>query len=804
MAESGRSLYTPEMRKAPFLLLALALPAAADPPVGEKETGTTTGPARRGNETGPGGLPSGPGARRPPLTSAPGKNAPAAHVPEQEGVPLKGAAPEKTGTVNDDESGVARRDSEKKARESARKLADALKVSPPPAAQELPPAKTVQNRPADNGPRTREGLDLVAAASTGFAPFYREAGLRAARGPDGTLELVDQDGSPATPLAVERLRRKIDAEPRALIRRPDLYRVIPADDYKNLVAKLALPGAHESPAFRHIGRSERDFIWTRSCARVSGECNPHAVEREYKEKQEVAPETLRNVAANLGRGGFDGAQPKPELAAQPQAQPPSGWLKGLTQAWSLLRVPPERTRELGLQRLQEAKELTDDGSPGFWFRRAALNISGKTALLKAALSDSGNWSPAALTRARAESLAAEHESLSKKLRDEPGFVNAWALGNFYYKLANPAHAAAQTIAVGVVNDLTQAKDAVIELNEKRDAARALDLTVALGKVGLNFVGLGAGAAIRQAGTRAASTVLHAVEVNAAKTFRSVTVEIVPQRAVFPAGYLERAGEQLRRHGFSDEGFAQALRGRQDFELKFDGAPKEGFALWLHNRQARGNDVKVFVNDAAFEFQPAEIAAFASKDKVYLRSRFLQDLDKGREHGGHELIHVLNVARCRKYGGSFCSRLFEFRAATAESGHIGPWKKNPEFYGRYWRADEYEAYNAGLRVRRKNNPALMTDDALRQDAEIVKNTQEAIQDFKIAQREYLRSARAALTDAPRAVKIKDGYAAYEFKLKDGRPLRLSLPLPPEHVTEPQARQFLLEMIDRRLFALREQP
>lgn len=93
----------------------------------------------------------------------------------------------------------------------------------------------------------------------------------------------------------------------ALEKRPDLYSFVAPDQLRRLKSAVAGPGGAESPHFKHMGVDARtDIAYTKSCAKVSGDCNPHAVELRYKKDDKVSPETLKVV--------YDAMTPE-ELAA---------------------------------------------------------------------------------------------------------------------------------------------------------------------------------------------------------------------------------------------------------------------------------------------------------------------------------------------------------------------------------------------------------------------------------------------------------------------------------------------------------
>jgi hypothetical protein len=87
------------------------------------------------------------------------------------------------------------------------------------------------------------------------------------------------------------------SDPLALIRRPDFFSVIPRARYAHLKTAYVSGAERREPAFRDIilTLGERDFAWSRSCDRISGECNPYAQEAFYRKNEQVSPETLTAI-----------------------------------------------------------------------------------------------------------------------------------------------------------------------------------------------------------------------------------------------------------------------------------------------------------------------------------------------------------------------------------------------------------------------------------------------------------------------------------------------------------------------------
>lgn len=175
--------------------------------------------------------------------------------------------------------------------------AEALKAALPSADAGAMP--DVTGAPAAAKPRGGDAgaawpQELVLAARGAYAPAFAAAGLKLAA--DGRT-IVRLDGSPASPDDLTRLRRQIDAMPRALERRPDFFGVITPERFNGLKQ-----GYHERPelaqtVYKHVGPTEgdRDLVHTASCAKVSGDCNKNVERPAYHKGDYVAPEDLNRM-----------------------------------------------------------------------------------------------------------------------------------------------------------------------------------------------------------------------------------------------------------------------------------------------------------------------------------------------------------------------------------------------------------------------------------------------------------------------------------------------------------------------------
>lgn len=141
--------------------------------------------------------------------------------------------------------------------------------------------------------------DLSLASAGAHGESFRAMGLSVRSGPDGRAHVVHKDGRPAQDSEVAELRRRISAEPAALTRYPSFFKAISRERYDSLKNSYGSP--ETKTAFRDVALSPaaRDFLWSRSCSRVSGECNPHAVASSYKKGDYVPPSDLNNIWEDL-------------------------------------------------------------------------------------------------------------------------------------------------------------------------------------------------------------------------------------------------------------------------------------------------------------------------------------------------------------------------------------------------------------------------------------------------------------------------------------------------------------------------
>ena len=208
-------------------------------------------------------------------------------APSAERAAAPGAAEEEHAAGAVSQRASARR----KAADRAREMARSLKPSAAPAVKEsLPAAKEAREA------TEAAGRALLLAASGPYRAAVTDAGLKLGRDPSGAQRLERADGTPATDSDLRRLSERIAGEPKALVRRPDFFGVVPREDYAALKADLAM--RPDRPQYRDMESSRpegRDIVWSRSCDKVEGDCNPAAAESHYGKGTEVSPETLRGV-----------------------------------------------------------------------------------------------------------------------------------------------------------------------------------------------------------------------------------------------------------------------------------------------------------------------------------------------------------------------------------------------------------------------------------------------------------------------------------------------------------------------------
>lgn len=154
-------------------------------------------------------------------------------------------------------------------------------------------------------PRTAK--ELVLAAHSGFGGSFQALGLKAGQGPGGEPAVLRKDGGLATPAEVAALRARIDAEPAALLRRPDFFEALPRERYQSLRRDYASRPELRGTSFMDVGATarERDFVWSSSCDRLSGACNPNSAQPSYRRGQDVSPEDLNRIWSDINKEDED-------------------------------------------------------------------------------------------------------------------------------------------------------------------------------------------------------------------------------------------------------------------------------------------------------------------------------------------------------------------------------------------------------------------------------------------------------------------------------------------------------------------
>lgn len=127
-------------------------------------------------------------------------------------------------------------------------------------------------------------------------PIPAGAGARIGPAVPGTRE-----GSPAPAAPLNDFRDRPSSEPEALSRYPSFFSVISRERFADLKMAYGAPGTQQ--AFRDIARSPaaRDFLWSRSCSRVAGDCNPYAAATYYRKGDYVPPTDLDEIWKSLSK-----------------------------------------------------------------------------------------------------------------------------------------------------------------------------------------------------------------------------------------------------------------------------------------------------------------------------------------------------------------------------------------------------------------------------------------------------------------------------------------------------------------------
>jgi hypothetical protein len=148
----------------------------------------------------------------------------------------------------------------------------------------------------------KTGQEFLLASVSGFKEPFDSMGLRVGAGPGGGLAVMHGDGTLASDQEKAELARRISQEPKALMKRPDFFDVLPRDQFEGLKKSYGEQALQSQEDFKHIGMTERhrDFQWSASCTRGLGSCNRNAGEKSYHAKDYVPPEDLRRIAVRQG------------------------------------------------------------------------------------------------------------------------------------------------------------------------------------------------------------------------------------------------------------------------------------------------------------------------------------------------------------------------------------------------------------------------------------------------------------------------------------------------------------------------
>lgn len=170
--------------------------------------------------------------------------------------------------------------------------------------------------------------DLAAASRAGFKGSFDAVGLKMGWKSD----IVRSDGSPATMQDLDNLRNHIKSEPAALMWRPDFFDVIPREGFADLKQQYSNRPELAQEEFKHIEMSEsnRDFLRSKSCVRMSGNCNRYGRQASYRRGEYVPPEDLNSIWNKIkAEAGADPSHPPPAEDGAPESGQERSVPKGL-------------------------------------------------------------------------------------------------------------------------------------------------------------------------------------------------------------------------------------------------------------------------------------------------------------------------------------------------------------------------------------------------------------------------------------------------------------------------------------------
>lgn len=195
--------------------------------------------------------------------------------------------------------------------EDARRRLKAAET-PPDRAEEKPRGEPAGEDGASEAADPAAGRtirDLLLAWEAGYRPLFAPLGLRVGRGPDGLSTVLGKDGRPASAEDLGRLGAAIRLAPRAVAAFPGFYGLVPPERLSELKSAYGAGAALRGGLFKDIGLSEerRDFLWERSCGRVSKDCNPYARSLSYEKGRYVSARDLRGLWRELQVSGSEPA-----------------------------------------------------------------------------------------------------------------------------------------------------------------------------------------------------------------------------------------------------------------------------------------------------------------------------------------------------------------------------------------------------------------------------------------------------------------------------------------------------------------
>lgn len=170
-----------------------------------------------------------------------------------------------------------------------------------------PAADADAARQSKSAARATTHMNKMAAAMKSMQPG--DAGLSGAQ---AARDAGAQRGAPPAAAPPPPPPSSPAASPRALERRPDFFSVIAPEKYAGLKKAYALTGGSAQPAFRDIGSTGRDFVWSKSCTKGLEQCNPLAAGKDasrYQKNAEVSPETLMNISQATTAGAEEDLSP---------------------------------------------------------------------------------------------------------------------------------------------------------------------------------------------------------------------------------------------------------------------------------------------------------------------------------------------------------------------------------------------------------------------------------------------------------------------------------------------------------------